>query len=485
MVTNYGSFPGVRVEVGSGGITSVSIGEQEKLVIFGEPDYANDSTITGDGDADSLDSSASGSFEDPTSINARREADQFFGSNSQLARSMRDAISEGANIDYLYGVAPVRYNVAGEIHSSQSGTLSNAPLWEEDVSDDANIASLQVKDTGAGTVDNVRYTYEPQPTAPSDSETVVVNPHTGEFAGDSAPDSEYEFDYKYVDWTGALNATPVSKVVNENETGIFAVMNESDLVASELDSVVSDLRKNYKLINGLSGAEHNAAELVQDDSDNYIRRDALIDAINYDASTVNNSVDSDYFFKLAPVREEGTKNNILGGASGLFAGNEISNPIYNDPLENAGTLEQSLTKTQGGYLRDENVIPVRQAGTVRVKDNLSTSSADDDPQTNEWERDFWRRRIVDRVILIAKQVGDEVVGNVNDPDTQGRAGRLIRAELRNLVDDRLLQPNGNGETNWFVDVYRSSTDKDEIKIDLGVTPYGIVKRVETTVTVDR
>ena len=35
MVTTFGSFPGVRVETSGGGITAVTIGEEEKLVLFG------------------------------------------------------------------------------------------------------------------------------------------------------------------------------------------------------------------------------------------------------------------------------------------------------------------------------------------------------------------------------------------------------------------------------------------------------------------
>ncbi len=129
-------------------------------------------------------------------------------------------------------------------------------------------------------------------------------------------------------------------------------------------------------------------------------------------------------------------------------------------------------------MRDQNVIPIRQAGSIRVKDNLSTSTDTD------WERDFWRRRIADRVILIGKTIGDSILGRINDERTRDAAERLIAAELRELVGDRLLKPNSDDENNWFVDVYESSSNPNEVKIDIGFTPYGIVKRIDESIVIN-
>ena len=474
MVTSYGSFPGVRVEVAGGGITAVSIGEEEKLVIFGEASYQDDGTLKTDGKEDSLETDLVGSLEEPTTINARREADTNFGSDSELADAMREALGNGANISYLYGVAPRRFNVVDEVQSTQSGTLSNAPLWEEDVSDESNISALVVEDNTGPISMEVQYTYESPPTQPSDAEVVAVNPLTGEYAADAAPDGDYEFDYKYLDWQGAFDSPSVARVVQEDETGVYDVLSDSDLVSADANSTAATRRQAYQLVNVLSGAEPNVNEEVTDSDGNYVRRDARFDTDAY----TQGSVDSDFYFKLAPVRQENSTRTILGGVGGLFAGNPISDPIYNDPVSGYSDLEQKFTKTDADHMRDENVIPVRQAGSIRVKDNKSTSTSTD------WERDFWRRRIADRVILIGKTIGDSIIGRINDEDTRDAAERLIEGELRELVGDRLLKPNSDGEQNWFVDVYESSTDADEVKIDIGFTPYGIVKRIDETVTIN-
>ena len=49
-MATYGEFPGVRVETRSGGISSISIGEEEKVVLFGEANYTLDTS----GDSDVL-----------------------------------------------------------------------------------------------------------------------------------------------------------------------------------------------------------------------------------------------------------------------------------------------------------------------------------------------------------------------------------------------------------------------------------------------
>lgn len=486
MATTYGSFPGVRVNVAGGGITAVAIGEAEKLVLFGAANYTNDGGDTDlstlpDGSTDAIDGAASS--EEPVQINARREADNNFGEESALADAMREALANGANLNYLYAVAPERVNAIGEVSSTQTGTLANFPLFEEDVDNEANIENIEVEDT-TGPVDmTVTFSYDGTPSTPSAADTIAINPLTGEFAADATPDGDYEFNYKYLNWDGAFGATAVQQILNEDETGVYDILTDSDAVSADLDSEVSTLRQDYKLVNALSGAEPNDNQIVTTDGEplesdysNYRRTDARYNTSDY--ANANQSIDSDYHFKMAPVRVEDEKRTALGGIGGLFAGNSINDPIYNDPLSGYQALEQSLSKTDADNLREENVIPIRQAGSIRVKDNLSTSTETD------WERDFWRRRIADRVILIGKTIGDAIIGQINDEGTRNSAERLIRQELRELVGDRLLKPNTQEETNWFVDVYEDSTNPNQVNIDIGFTPYGIVKRVEETITIN-
>jgi len=485
MVTSYGSFPGVKVGVAGGGITAVSVGGEENLLIFGEASYQNDGDFSpGDGNPDPLIAEAAGSVNEPIQINARREADVAFGSDSELANGMRQALANGANIDFMSGVAPARENVVDEVHSTQTGTLTNAPLYEEDVADESNIETIVVvDDDDPGTELEVRYSYDDDLTAPGDApadsdpavpEIVAVNPLTGEYIADQSPVGDLLFSYKYLDWQAAFDSEPVTNVVNEDETGIYVSLSDSDAVSVIAEAAAGVRRNEFQLINAISGAQPNSSKLIESSNGDYVRRNARFDTANYSQGSVN----SDYYFKLAPVRLPDSPKTIMGGVAGLFAGNPISDPIFNDAISGFSELEQQLTKTAADDLRDARAIPVKQAGSIRVKDNISTSTETD------WQRDFFRRRIADRVVLIGKTVGDLIVGRINDQQTRDTAQRLIRRELRELSNDGLIRPNAGEEQNFFVDVFESSTNPDEVKIDIGFTPFGIVKRIDETITID-
>jgi len=485
-MATYGSFPGVRVTTQSGGISSIAIGSEEKLVLFGEADYSLDTSGSSDelvveGDDATLDVSAA----EPEQINARREANSKFGDGTELAEGMKEALANGGNIDFLYGVAVGRDFVEAETQSTQSGTLDNFPIVENtggsvsSSNDNINDQGITVTDTTDGSM-TVELRYNGAPAQPSDADTIFVNPLTGEFAADAAPSGDYEFDYTYNEYSSAFSAEPVRNIVNEDETGVYVAFSDSDSVSSSLQSEVSTLRDNYQLVNAISVAEPNDNQLIDaanTDNENG-GADARYDTSNY--ATANQSVSAEYYYKFAPGREEDVVKTIGGGVGGLFAGNPISDPIYNEELTGYQSLEQSLSKSDADNLRDEDIIPIRSGGGIRVQGNRATNYSTNDTVA----ADFWTRRITDRVILIGKQVGDAIIGRINDEETRSQAERLISAEMRQLVQDRLIRGNTDAETNWIVDVYEDSTNDDEVNIDISFSPYGIVKRVDETITVN-
>lgn len=449
-MTTYGDFPGVRVETAGGGITGVTIGAEEKLFLFGRGDIAE----------------ASASVNEPTQIDSRTQADNVFGSGTELANAMKDAISNGANISFLYGVLldeQTDTESFGSSSSTQTGTLSNDPIVED-------LGTITVSDVTNGTDSSdadfrVEFVYEGAPPNPtlegSETDAVVINPLTGEWAADST--SEYEFEYSYLDWESAFDAKAVKNQVNEDETAIFASLSEAESVASSLNSTVTSMREDYQLVTGVAGAQPN--QTGSDDG-------AEIDTANY-----SDNLDSDTLFVGGPVRKDTSTETALGAMGGLFAGNPIDDPIYNDELD-VGDLEQALTKAEADELRAEQVIPIRQTASVRVRDNLSTSTEDD------WERDFWRRRIVDRAVLIAKEVGDRIIGSINNQDARRAARRTIEAQLDSMANDNLIKSNAGGQENYFVEVVEDSDNPNQANINIGITPQGIVKRVDASVTIN-
>lgn len=430
-MTTFGEFPGVRINTTGGGIASIEIGEEEKVVLFGRADTEN-------GDAE---------VNEPAQVRSRRDAQRLFGEDSELRDAVQGALANGANREYIFGV-PTEQTVADTetFTATDSGTLVEAPLSEGTVA--------------VGTLD-VEYRYDDDIPVPETVDTVFVNPNTGDWT--AFEEGEYDFEYEYPDWNSAFDSA--DDVVLENESAVYVALAESETVGQSLAGKVTELRQNYKMVKGLVAAEPTGT----DDG-----------APSYNPSTYEDNYDSDSFFVTAPVRRTGTPYTVLGGVGGLFAGNSINDPIYNEPLSGYTGLVQRLTHAQANEFRAQNVIPIKEAASIRVADNISTSSEED------WQRDFWRRRIVDRVILLAKNVGDATIGRVNDKKTRKVAETALMNEIEGLVSDRLLRPNDAtvDEENWYVDVRDDPTDSDTVLIDIGITPTGVVKRVDVTIEID-
>jgi hypothetical protein len=482
----FGNFPGVRVTTQSGGISGVTIGEEEKLVLFGEPRY--DVNSNGEVVVDGDDVALTPSVGEPVQIRARREADGRFGQGSPLTGAMKDAIANGADIGLLFAVAVPRTVIVGEVQTTQTGTLGESKDSLELVENtgvpaapstgDANDFGISAEDDDGAL--EVELRYSPAPSIPSESKTVHVNPLTGEYAVSDDLLGDPVFDYTRNEYGDAFSRKAVVNVVDENETGIFATLSESDAAAAKLDGQVASLREDFQMVNAVSSAEPNASEVLVDaeTSDENGGADARFDAANY--GTANQGVSSERFYKFAPTRLKDEERKLMGGVGGLFAGNAIENPIYNDELTGFQQLEQKLTRTEADNLRDNDVIPVRSGPSVRVVGNRSTNFSSSDTVAAS----FFTRRVTDRVILIAKTVGDEILGQVNDEDTRSTAEGLIISQLRQLVSDGLIRPNTGSETNFSVDVFESSTDNNKVNIDVSFTPFGVVKRVDETITVD-
>lgn len=458
-MATYGSFPGVEVETKQGGIQSVSVGLEEKVIIFGEANYDSSGSVNGDASAGEL-----------VNIAAPTEADTFFGEGSEVGDAMNEAISNGANIDFLRAMAVPQTEVTGETAGTQTGELANVEIKE-------NADEISWDDDG--TPLDVEFRYESAPPTPSDADTVYINPLTGQYAADSAPANDFTVDYPHMDYETAFQKDAVSNYINENETGVLFALSDSDTVSTQLNTVVSTMRDNYQLVTGFCFAEPNSSKELDSVTAESGGAEPRYNTSNY-ASSANQSVLNNAFFKPAPARVGGEYGKTIGGGlAGRYVGNPLDDAVYNEAISGYSSLQQSLNKTEASDLRSEDLIPVRSEGSVRVKGNRATNFS----ETGSVAADFWTRRITDRVILIVKQIGDAILGRINNPDTRTEAEDAIDRELGSLAQRGVIKPNGD-EQNFAVQVYESSTNKNQVNVDVQFTPYGIVKNVDTTVTVN-
>lgn len=455
-MTIYGEHPGVVAEVVGGGLASIAVGRAQKLVVFGRGDPQN-----GTADVNSVEE-----------INTRLDADDKFGTNTELADGIRKALQAGANIDYLYGVMPEPVTVTGESVTGDNGALSNGPIVED-------ISTINVIDDTDSTDENISFVYEQTPEVPSEA-GVNINPLTGAFEADDS--NSYTVDYEYLDWSSAFDAADTTLI--HNEVGVYAPLSEANSVANTLADKLDELRPTFKLIRGVMGAEPNKTGS---------EGQALIDPQNY-----SDTVDRDSMFLLGPVREQ-DGYTAIGSAAGVFSGHELTNPVYGDRLAGVSALNQTLTKQQEGELRNAQVIPVQDnagdgAAGVRMEDNISTSTQTD------WPRDFHRRRIVDQVLLVGHAIGEEIRDRRLIDDTLLVAEEEFKAEIENFIEAGLLRGNldENAQTTqtedgqqeqddqednlYFVEATRSGTDA--VNISVGITPTGVIKRVDEVITVN-
>ena len=435
-MTTYGQFPGVKVSTSGGAITSVSIGAETNLLIFGDADLE----------------SGTATANDPTQVRSQRDADAKFGSGSELSNAIKDALSNGANVDFLYAIAVDELGNTETFSGAQTGTLAEAPIVEdlsaltvgEDTSTDGNY------DTDI----SVEFHYDGTPSTPSDGDTVFLNPFTGEWAADASGD--YEFVYDYYDYQSALDAA--DSVVSENETGVYAILEEAERVGSMLSAKVDTLRQDYKMVTGVMAAQPN-------DNSSESPPGARYDTLNY-----TDDLDNDTLFLIAPARYEDDDDLIVGAVGGLFAGNDLDDSVFNEEIIGLESLEEEFTRSEAQEMVEQEVIPVRNVGSYRLRDNLSTSTAED------WQRDYWRRRIVDQVILIAKELGERMVGKINSQSNRQSLEEEIVGQLQDLVADGVLQDD------YFVDVYEDGVDT--VAVDFGITPQGVAKRIDTSITIN-
>lgn len=439
-MTTYGNSARVSVDVSGGGITGINVGTVQKLVIFGRGDP----------------NSGTAQVNDPTQVSGPTAADDTFGADTQLADAIREASDNGTDYSMIWGVMPATQSVTGESAAGGSGELNNAPIIED-------LDEISVQNTTDGqAADSIEFRYDSPPTAPTSDNVVHINPFTGEIeAGDS---DDYEVDYKYLDWESAFDAA--SNVIEEMETGVWRVVSEAESVVDTARQLAKPLRENeWKMVrvNGAAQPNANSEETVPD---------ARIDPDSY-----SDALDSDFIFVSGPERLEDTNDLVAGGVAGLLAGHELTDPVLGDSLTGYDALEQQLTVPDQTTLEEEGVIPVSDAGSTTLESNVSTSTATD------WTRDYFTRRVVDQVILIARAIGRAARGRFNDEDVETLVEEEIKDEIVSLVDERVLRPNTEDEQRWYVSADQDPSDPKQLDISLGVTPNSVIDTVDVDLTV--
>lgn len=442
MAITIGQSPGTEVTLEAGAISGIDIGAEEKLVIFARGDPS-----TGDAQTNS-----------PVKIGTKGEAETQFGEGTHLTKLLKQAIENGANTSYLWGVMPATQAVTNETFSAvQSFQLANHPIIEE-------LSEITITDTVDAVDVTVEFHYQSPPATPSNADTAFVRPQTGEIETDAS--SDYEVDYKYLTWSEAFNSA--DPIVNEGESGVYFAGTDAESVASTLFTKAESLRDPaYKMVKAGAGAPPNAntGESPPDP--------------DYDTSTYSDNLDSLPGFLFAPARQNDTADTLLGSIAGKAAGNAFTNPIRGEQLSGV-TIESGVNDAalfdfgERQALRGAQVIPIKKEGSIELDGSVSTYT-----QAN-WETDFQTVRVVDRAILVVYAVAEQIKNSLDTPGKDDIAAEEAQAQLEEMAPD-LLVPNTAEETNLYV--RPADSPQGTIALEMGVTPVQAVDTFKTTITI--
>lgn len=377
-----------------------------------------------------------------TRVSSPNEAADQFGADSELARQAVLAFANNAG--EVYGI-PVSYSDSTEtITASASGSLATAPIADPRVTQQ----SVTVTDTTTSTEQSVTFTDETSPSAPTDTDTVVINPRTGEWAADSA--SDYEFSYATIDAANAIQTAarlPVRAV---------ALCTEADSLKTTLQTELNSAAADIRFSRGVVGATPPISEA--------------------DASTYEPTTDDQRVIETASARgtSQGNAVRTVGAIAGLVASQPINveGSITFDDVAGLESLATEYAPTTAQSF--DRVTAITDEGEVAEGVTTASETA---------FADIYKVEILD---LIVEQLFDRLKsyrGGSNARPAQRRfrakLNRTLAAQSAPTAQPPLLA-TGDGSRPYNVRVDTGATDA-EANVTIGVEVASIAKTVNLNV----
>lgn len=432
-MATYGSIPGVRITTGTGTVAGVTIGREQYLTLIG---------VGGSG--------GSAPANEVVNLGGREDVATKFGEASAVANAYSRALANGANPNFINAVK-VGVSENSELTTTFSGSLPDSPVVPSE-------QHFTVYDSNGDEIDH-EFRYEDPLDVPTTEDILYIDPRSGNYEIETS-DTEIEIDYAVPAWNDAINAA--SGAISEAEFGVIAPLTYVSSAITQLQSVISGMRSDMKMAVGVVPASPNATD-----------GGPFIDVGSYDQTMSDDTIFAAGPTALDPIETTAERGvGALSAVAGRFAGNATTEPVYDTTLTLSG-LSQDISRADVNTLRDKYVIPLRDTGTVRMKDNRSTYDQETD---GGWERDYFRRRIVDLTTVTLFQIARRQIGGILDDDTIDDVADALNAEMTELVEDGLLEPDGQ-----TIDVYRQ--DDRTIGIDAEITPYGVAKGADVQLDV--
>lgn len=378
------------------------------------------------------------------------DAANLFGQDSELHNAVQIAVQYP--VDTMYAVGLQETTVTDEQQSSATGTLDNSPIFDPNLHGDE---SITVDDTGGGSL-TVQITYESAPSQPTETDTVKINPLTGEYAADSSPSgANYEFDYTYPSDVTA----DVDEVLTEHPRSV-AVGTETESHGSHLATELEADATSFNFGQGFIGTEPAADPA---DADAY-------------ASGYSDSLDSRRLSVVGPPRgytdaDETEQERTVWGVAAAVAGKPLGDSLTAESLRGYESLRTDLSTANAGTLIDSQVMPLIDYPPVTVAKDMTTST------TTRFERVF-SNQIVDEAVARVHDTSQAFVGELNTAANRRQFNRSLRNQLLDMQ---------NG-TPSLLDAFAVNVSEDasvdtEVDVEIGLKVVDTIDTVDVEVAV--
>lgn len=415
------TIPSDQITVQSGGTYAISAAFSTTVGLVGGMDTTNGSATPGK----------------TVTVESSADAATKFGEDSELKEQVDFALANGAGTIYATPVSETQ--TTESVSSTASGALSNAPALDPNVQPEHDITA---QDTNEGASVDVNVVYDSPPDTPTTSNTINLNPVTGEFEADES--SSYDITYTHGDYAGAITST-IKKVPR-----FVAVLTESTSVANDLLSNLKDKAKDFDFMHGIVGALPEVAP--SEYSDNFDDRRLIV---------------------VAPSRgyTDAANTNMvrtMGAVGGKQAGKALGDSTTYEAVDGFADLNTKYTNQELGTLIDNQVYPLKQASGIQVVKDMTTSS------DAKFER-VYASEIIDESTEISHQISQNYVGEANTESNRFALGESHASSYSEMEEDNLLDA-------YTVRV-SEGPNPDEVDVTIGLDVVDVMDVIDVEITV--
>lgn len=445
MIT-YGdsTLPGDSVSVRERETTQVSRGFDASVAIVGGYDASNGTISASD---------------EGTAIRVRdgTEAANKFGDGSELHRQTQLAQANGADVVYC---VPVPETTNTETFAgTSSGTIPDAPIFDPNVNSEHDVSAT---DTVASASVTVNIVYDDTPSAPSETNTINLNPVSGEWVADESADYDITYSYGTYD-NGAIEAA------SKKDPRCLVVCTEDESLVTTGDSTTKDRATDFSFMHNFGGA---GPEIP-------------------DPSAYSDSLESAWTCVIAHPRgyfdnDAEPEVRTHGAVAGAVAGSTLTESTTTQKLNGIASMRTEHTPTEIAGFGDadhdssndniEGVLPLIDRGGVEIVEDLTT-----DPDGDF--RSLYKHEIVNDLSYSIHLVAREFV---SEPNTANAREQDLLVPTENLLSSAadqsppmLHDPTSEGDP-YIVSVDVGSSDDTSV-LTVGMDPLDVTKHVEVEI----